>query len=128
MRGSILEKRWLLSANGPVTSVAFGVLAASASTAAIAALRSGESSLPSDALKTTCRTAPLRSPNLALRTSVAFWASEPGITNLFSSVPLSGPNARNESTMKKARPPKTVRFGWLACVRASLASPPVTCC
>jgi hypothetical protein len=51
------------------------------------------------------------SPLLALSTSVAFCASEPGITNLFSSVPLSGPNARKQITMNRNRPPNTVLFG-----------------
>ncbi len=97
----------------------------SASALAIACLRSGVSSRPDLALKTTWRIAPLRVWNFAFSRSVAFWASEPGITNLFSSVPLSGPKARNRITMNVNRPPNTVRFGCDACERAIRASSPV---
>ena len=116
MPGCVFESRWLLSANGPLTLVAYFSLPACTSAAVIAARRSGVASLPSGESKTTCRMAPLRAPNLSLRTSVAFCASEPGITNLFSSVPLTGPKARKQMTMKTKRPPKTVRLGceaWL---------------
>ncbi len=109
-----------------MTEVADSAFEAVARAASIAALRSAVSSRsPSGATITTCSTAPLRASNFAASTSVAFCASEPGIENLFSSVPFSGPNARNEITKKNSRPPMTVRFGWVAWARAMRASVPV---
>ena len=60
------RSRWLSSANGPLTSVADSALAALASAASMAALRSAVSSRsPSGATITTCSTAPLRASNFA---------------------------------------------------------------
>ena len=115
MRGSVVEKRWLSSANGPLTEVADSALAAVARAASMAALRSAVSRRsPPGATITTCSTPPLRASNFAASTSVAFCASEPGIENLFSRVPLSGPNARNKMAKKNSRPPRTVRLGCVA--------------
>ena len=85
---------------------------ASATAASIAALRSGVSRRsPGGAAKTTLSTPPCSEANSLSIRSVAFWVSDPGMSNSsFSDPPTVA--TRPISTTMMATQPKIVRHGW----------------
>ena len=123
----------VFSSNGSPTSVipasssdgANSSVFSSAMASSIAAFRSGVSSRsPSGAAKTTLSTPPCSSANSDSIRSVAFWVSEPGISN--SSLRL--PPIVETRTIRVAMMPthaRTTRQGCSAHERVQRANPPV---